>query len=340
MQTPREIFSIGIDHNLCGPSFIAEYSINKEICPEVCARALQTEGVEEFFALSTCNRVEFYAVGDPQKLFGACLSAATLNGARDPQKFLEKAQILKNEEALVHLFETASGLNSQMVGETEILGQIKKAYEAQKACCKAVLNRSLQKAIQCAKWVRTNTEIGSGNTTIGAVAADLASKIFDDIKNAKILLAGSGEVGRSVAMAFSARGAENIVVASRTWENAKALADDVKGSAITFGRVAEELGKYDIAIFALSGAANIIKAGAVQAAEKMRNRSPILIMDLAVPRNVESACAKLEGVFLYGFDDLSASANKNMQNRKDEIGKAKAAAKEKARRLCSRLSIP
>ena len=275
----REIFSIGIDHNSCAPSVIAEYSLGGERQKEACTRALQADGVEEFFALSTCNRVELFAVGDPQKLFGACLEAATLGGERDAQKFLEKARILKNKDAIVHLFETASGLNSQMIGETEILGQIKKAYAEEKIYCKAVLNRALQKAIQCAKWIRTNTEIGSGNTTIGSVAAEVASRIFEDVRKSKILLAGSGEVGRSVAMALAARGAENITVASRTWEKAKTLSGDVGGSAIAFERIASELGKYDIAIFALSNAAGIINLDIAQKAEQARGFSPIFIMD-------------------------------------------------------------
>ncbi|MBR4596806.1 MAG: glutamyl-tRNA reductase [Opitutales bacterium] len=333
----REIFSIGIDHNSCDPSFIAEYSLGENEGCGACARALQTEGVDEFFTLSTCNRVEIFAVGEPQKLFGACLEAATLGGLRDPQKFLEKARILKNKDAIVHLFETASGLNSQMVGETEILGQIKKAYAAEKIYCKAVLNRALQKAMQCAKWIRTNTEIGSGSTTIGSVAAEVASRIFEDVKKTKILLAGSGEVGRSVAMALAARGAENITVASRTWEKARALSDDVGGSAINFERIAGELGKYDIAIFALSNAAGIINFDTAQKAEQLRNASPIFIMDLAVPRNVCAECAGLGGVFLYDLEDLSKAANENLQARMGEIEKAKNIIEKKAQYLCDRL---
>ena len=333
----REIFSIGIDHNLCDPSLIAEYSIGADMQSQVCSRALQTDGVDEFFTISTCNRVEIFAVGDPQKLFGACLDAATLGGSRDAEKFLEKARILKNKDAIVHLFETASGLNSQMIGETEILGQIKKAYAAEKIYCKAVLNRALQKAIQCAKWIRTNTEIGSGNTTIGSVAAEVASRIFEDVKKAKILLAGSGEVGRSVAMALAARGAENITVASRTWEKARTLSGDVGGSAIAFERIASELGKYDIAIFALSNAADIINLEIAQKAEQMRGFSPIFIMDLAVPRNVSGECARLDGVFLYDLEDLSRAANENLQTRMGEIEKAKSAIEKKAQYLCERL---
>lgn len=340
MPPDCEIFSIGIAHDTCDASMIAEYSLSGTLLEEACENALNNVGINEIFALSTCNRVEIFAVGSPQKTFNACLGAITLNGVRPPQKFLESAKIFKGKDAIIHLFETASGLKSQMIGETEILGQIKKAYAfaSEKNYCKSVLNRVIQKAIQCAKWIRTNTEIGSGNTTIGAVAAEVASRIFEDVSKTKILLAGSGEVGRSVAQALCARGAENITVSSRTWENAKSLSDDVKGSAIGFERVAEELGKFDIAIFALSNAEHIINMEIAKAAEKYRKRKPIFLMDLAVPNNVEKSCGKLGGIFLYDLSDLSKVANENIQMRKNEIEKAKNTISEKAQYLFARLS--
>ena len=128
MPPDCEIFSIGIAHDTCDASMIAEYSLSGTLLEEACENALNNFGINEIFALSTCNRVEIFAVGSPQKTFNACLGAITLNGVRPPQKFLESAKIFKGKDAIIHLFETASGLKSQMIGETEILGQIKKAY--------------------------------------------------------------------------------------------------------------------------------------------------------------------------------------------------------------------
>lgn len=340
MSSEREIFSIGIAHDKCDTSLIAEYSLSGMLLEKACLNAINTDGIDEIFTLSTCNRVEIFVVGSPQKTFDASINAVTLNGARSAQKFLESARIFRDKEAIIHLFETASGLKSQMIGETEILGQIKKAYAhaSSKNYCKTVLNRVIQKSIQCAKWIRTNTEIGSGNTTIGAVAAEVASRIFEDISKTKILLAGSGDVGRSVAQALSARGAENITVSSRTWENAKSLSDDVKGSAIGFNRVAEELGKFDIAIFALSNAEHIINMQIASVAEEYRKHKPIFLMDLSVPNNVEKQCANLSGIFLYDLSDLSKVANENIQMRKNEIEKAKKTILEKAQYVFDRLN--
>ncbi len=340
MTSGREIFAIGISHDKCDASIIAEYSLLGSLLDKVCLDTLNTDGIDEIFTLSTCNRVEIFLVGSPEKTLEASLNAVTLNGMRPSQFFLENAKIYRGKDAIIHIFETASGLKSQMIGETEILGQIKKAYadSSEKNYCKAVLNRVIQKAIQCAKWVRTNTEIGSGNTTIGAVAAEVASRIFEDATKTRILLAGSGEVGRSVAQALHARGAENITVSSRTWENAKALSDDVKGSAIGFERVAEELGKFDIAIFAMSNAEHFIDLKIARAAEIFRKQKPIFLMDLGVPNNVEKSCANLDGVFLYDLSDLSKVANENIKMRENEIEKAQIAISEKAQYLFDKLN--
>lgn len=338
MPEPLEIVSAGIAHHECPPQTIAEYSLAGADLSLARQTALADSDVEEAFALSTCNRVEIFAVAKRGAAKRACLNALLLGGRRSSENLLKSVKIREGKNALLHLFETAAGLDSQMVGETEILGQIKSAYaDSMKAGhTKSVLNRALQKAIQCAKWIRTNTNIGSGNTTIGAVAAELSVRIFESLSDAKILLAGSGEVGRSVAMALAARGAENITVASRTWQNALALSDDVKGSAINFERIARELGKFDIAIFALSQAPDIINFATAQAAESSRKK-PLFLIDLAVPRNVSAACASLGGVFLYDLSDLTKIANENIEMRLGEIGRAKKIAEEKVEYLLQKI---
>ncbi len=334
------IFSIGIAHHDCGADIIGRHSIPPEALADAFGAAAEKNPGGEAFILSTCNRVEVFASGTPAEAADACAAAVSLGGKRDVSLFMQNARRFENLASVRHLFEVASGLDSQMVGETEILGQIKRAYEnaAAAGACKAVFNRTLQKAIQCAKWVRTNTGIGSGSTTIGAVAAELATRIFEDISKTRILLAGSGEVGRSVAQALAARGAESITVSSRTWQNAHALSGEVGGSAIGFERVAAELGKFDIAIFALSGADGIIGPEIAAAAEASRRGAPIFLMDLAVPHNIKKECAELDGVFLYDLSDLSKVANENMGRRMAEIGRAQAEISRRAEALWARIS--
>lgn len=318
--------AVSITHHDCDASTIGKYGLSGDLLNEAREIALSQSGILECFILSTCNRVEVFAVHeahpDPKSV---CLRALSLSGERNLGDILPRLKTFENLEALEHLFEVACGLDSQMIGETEILGQIKRAYAeaSEKSHCKRVLNMALQKAIHCAKWIRTNTNIGSGNITIGSVAAELASRIFEDISSTRILLAGSGEVGRSVAQALNARGAHDITVSSRTWENARALSSDVQGAAIDFERVSSELCKFDIAIFALSNAGNIVNFKIAQDAESKRANKPIFLMDLAVPNNVSKDCDKLSGVFLYDLSDLSKVANENLDLRKAEIARAK-----------------
>lgn len=318
--------AISITHHDCDASTIGKYGLAGELLNEAREIALAQDGALECFILSTCNRVEIFvvhaALPEPRSV---CLQALSLSGARNLGEILPRIKTFENLEAVRHLFEVACGLDSQMIGETEILGQLKRAYAeaSEKSHCKRVLNMALQKAIHCAKWIRTNTNIGSGNITIGSVAAELANRIFEDISSTRILLAGSGEVGRSVAQALNARGAHDITVSSRTWENARALSSDVQGAAIDFERVSAELCKFDIAIFALSNAGDIVNFKIAQEAESRRANKPIFLMDLAVPNNVSKDCDKLSGVFLYDLSDLSKVANENLDLRKAEISNAK-----------------
>lgn len=320
------LYAISIAHHDCDAELIGKYSFPNELLNEAREIALSQEGVSEAFILSTCNRVEIFIVyEDGMDAKNFCLNTLSLGGKRDTNEVLSKLKVFQNLDAIEHLFEVSCGLDSQMIGETEILGQIKRAYEdaSKKSHCKRVLNMTLQKAIHCAKWVRTNTNIGSGNITIGSVAAELATRIFEDISDTKILLAGSGEVGRSVAQALNARGACDITVSSRTWENARVLSSDVKGSAIDFERVSSELCKFDIAIFALSNASEFIDFKIAKIAESKRSNKPIFLMDLGVPNNISKECDKLENVFLYDLNDLSKVANENLDLRKSEIENAK-----------------
>lgn len=328
--------AIGLDHHFCSPEEIAGASIGPDALPLAREAAIRA-GAEEVFILSTCNRVEAYVCGSLLKSYQACHDALSLGGKRphEPGKF----KSFQNLEAVEHLFEVASGIDSQMIGENEILGQIKSAYSAAlNAGLGPVLSRTVQKAIQCAKWVRTNTGIGSGNTTIGAVVAELASRIFDDFSKKKILLAGSGEVGKSVAMALAARGAKEITVSSRTWENAYALSNDVGGSAIGFERIKGALSDFDIAIFALSNAPEVIDYGTAFETAKARKSEPFFMVDLGVPQNVSKKADEIGTVFLYDLEDLSKQANENLELRMGEIDRAKTEIAKRAGYLWGRLS--
>lgn len=324
MSLAKSIKVFVLDHHSCALDEIAPYSLDENALEKARKAALSYEGVKASFALSTCNRTELYISGNPENFKAICTEILTLNGEKNKALLEEKAQIYSDEDALAHLFELACGLKSRMIGETEILGQIKNAHALalKSKDLDGTLNRCLEKAIQCAKWVRTNTLIGAGSTTIGAVAAELAQRIFDDISKAKILLAGSGEVGASVAKALLARGISDIKVSSRTWENAHALANEVGASAIPFERINSILESFDIVVCALANAPDIFDEKILGEALLKRKNSSLFFLDFGFPFNVSKNAEKLEGIFVYRLDDLSAQANKNLESRKADIANA------------------
>ena len=339
MDASARIFALGIDHRNGSPDDIACAAFDAESTARARTAALNA-GANEAFVISTCNRVEIYVAGVSEKLFDACMAALTLDGARSVDSISDKLKEYGDLEAVTHLYETACGIDSQMIGENEILGQIKNAYAdaLESKHLGAVLNRTLQKAIQCAKWIRTNTQIGVGNTTIGAVVAELASRIFDDFSEKNILLAGSGEVGKSVALALAARGAKRIAVSSRTWENAYSLSNEIGGGAIPFERVGKELQNFDIAIFALSNAAETVSFDDAMRVSELRKNNPLFFVDLGIPKNISPKAAELPNIFLYDIADLAKQANENIELRKGEIDRAKIEIAKRASYLWERIT--
>lgn len=281
----------------------------------------QLPGVREALILQTCNRIELYAAADASAQAGAlraCLSQATGIDAAD---FDQYCSLASGEDVVRHLFKVAAGLDSQIVGETEILGQVKAAYAAAQdaGTLGPTLHRLLQKALQAAKWARTHTAISQGQVSLGNVAVELAQRIFGRLTVSRTLVIGSGEVGRDVARAFRSRGVACISIAGRNAERTAALAKLVDGLVIPFAAWQERLPYVDIAIFATSAPGCIIDAAELTAACRQRPRRPLFLIDLAVPRNVDPAAADLSDVFLYNFDDLAGIANENLRNREAEV---------------------
>ena len=268
--------------------------------------------------VEVCAAVAFVVSAASDGLADAVFES--LYGA-DAEDFKKICSVKKNAEAISHLFAVASGLKSQMTGETEILGQVKAAYERARGLrhCGPTLNALFQKAIHCAKWVRTNTEIGRGKISLGSVSSELAARIFEDISRAKILLLGSGEAGRLIADALYVRGARDIVVASRTRANAETLAEKVCGRAENLSEAIQKLSAYDIILSASFSDEPLIVYNAVNEAMQKRRNRPMFLIDLAIPRNIEEKCAQIEDVYIYNLSDLSKIANENMEARRAEI---------------------
>lgn len=320
----HNLYAAGISHECAKAQLVGQCALTPQKCTETESRLLGLSGISEILILSTCNRFETYFVADSEKYAEEILSEFAHMG-KPAGELREHSYFFSNGDALQHLFEVASGLKSQMVGETEILGQVKAAYARAAAAghCRAILNSTFQKAAQCAKWIRTNTDIGHGKISLGSVSAELASRIFEDISKAKILLVGSGEAGKLVADALFVRGARNITVASRTWANSNELAKKIGATAEHLQNVLSSISDFDIVICASRSPQYLITLDLARDAIRARAGNPVFFIDLAVPKNIDPYCGDLDNVFLYNLDDLSKIANENILARMGEINRAR-----------------
>ncbi len=274
--------------------------------------------------LSTCNRTEVYTM-DTQPTEEAGINFLTALTGVSFADLLTHIYLRKNETAFGHLFRVASGLDSMIVGEFEILGQVGDALEvAEKAkMVNLSLRQTFQSAIRTGRRVREETGISKNALSVSSVAVDLATRVVSDLKNCKMLVIGAGEAGRLVVKVAKERGASRIVVASRTQERASALAATLGGIPIGLDRLAEELSIANIVVTCAGAPHRILETHHLEKAMKNRPELPLVIIDIAVPRDVEPAVRQIRNVFLYNIDDLTEVSNLNRKQREGEIQKAR-----------------
>ncbi|MDR0352038.1 MAG: glutamyl-tRNA reductase [Opitutaceae bacterium] len=243
-------------------------------------------------------------------------------------------------DALRHLLDVSAGLDSQMLGETEILGQVKDAYAAaqRRRTAGPVLNRVFQKTFQHAKYIRTHTAITEGVISTANIAVELALKIFGRLDRVRVLLLGAGEIAEKNARAFQSRGAVALTVASRTFERALALARRFHGAALPLENVPLRLADYDIVVCSTAAPGAVITRETAASAMRARRTRPLFFIDLALPRDVAPSVADLENVFIYNLDDLARIAGENRAARAAEVAKAKDLARQKSARLWNQIS--
>lgn len=309
------------------------FAFTEESLPRFYTRLRQYPGVEECAILNTCNRVEIYTVGAIRqnqvlKLFCEFHDA-------EPAYLGQYCVWEQDAAALRHLFSVAAGLDSQMPGETEILGQVKAAYQyaQEQDHLGSVLNRAFQKSFQNAKWIRTHTGIGKGQVSPGNIAAELAIRIFGDLAKTRILMIGTGEIGQQTLKAFRSRGASAVLtVTSRTLGKARLLAAEHGGVALDFELVADTMRYFDIILCATASPHAIMTHKMVFNAMQTRRDEPLFLIDQAVPRDIEDSVRKLTNVYLYNLDDLAEIANENLKSRQAELKKCLEITHEKSDR--------
>jgi glutamyl-tRNA reductase len=291
---------------------------------EGCAAA---PGVEEVVVISTCNRTEVtVAVSDAVAAETALLGLLALRAGLRPTDLTEVLFAPRNCDAARHLFRVTAGLESMIVGEAEVQGQVKRAYEAALAAGTTgpLTNRLFTAALQAGKRVRAQTRIGMGPSSLSSVAAALAEETLGDLAERSALVVGAGETSELTARALHDRGARTLFVANRHADRARALAERVGGAVVSFDDLPVQLERADIVVTSTSSQQPIVGAEELEAVMATRPERPLLLIDLAVPRDVDAACAALPGVVLRDVDDLSAVVARTHSVREAEARRAEA----------------
>lgn len=314
------IFCIGLNHKTAPVEIREQLAFSQKHLSESLHEIVDLEGVEESVVLSTCNRVEVYGASSACPLAMEQIKNFLIEHFSIGRHLVDFYR-LQGEAAAWHLFEVASGLDSMVLGETEIFGQVKTAYSiAHKAGTTGKrLNKLFQQSFTIGKLVRSNSRIQHGSTSIGAVAVDLAEKIFGDLSESQVMMVGAGEMSRTTAQSMISRGARGIIVSNRSFDKAEELADLLNGKAMRFDNWESALPDIDILISSTSAPHAVIKKEIIERNMKKRRGRSLFLIDIAVPRDIEDGIRAIDNVFLYNIDQLSQIAEEGKVQREKQI---------------------
>jgi glutamyl-tRNA reductase len=325
---------IGLNHRTCPVTVRERFAFTDAEIPDALGRLRATGFVEEAVILSTCNRVELYAAGPlATEEMLARLRTFLVESRRIETEVSDVLFTHRDGACLEHLFRVAGGLDSMLLGETEILGQLKHAYDLalQHQYTGRILNKAFQRAFNVAKQLRTETNIQRGSVSVASAAVELAEKIFDRLQDKQVLVIGAGDTSEKTARALLSRGAHTVLVSNRSHDRAVALAESLGGRAISFDDWSGEFANVDILISSTSAPHYIIDRKRLEPLMPARGGRPLLLIDIAVPRDIEPEVNFMENVFLYNIDDLQAIADDYMKQRLVEAERCEAIIREKAR---------
>ncbi len=332
------IIVVGLNHRSAPIELRERLAFPRERLSEALATLRQEVGLHEVAILSTCNRVEIYA-GVPE-----------LNGTVERlHQFLsdhgrialpgltERLYSFPEPQSVHHLFSVTSGLDSMVLGEGEILHQVKHAYEWAKdaGATRKVFNVLFQRALNAAKAVRTETAIGRGCTSIGTVSVELAEKIFGQLSHATVLLVGAGKIGEMTLKRLTVRGAREIRIMNRSYERAAQLASSYGAIPVGLERLSAQLLEVDIVISSTSAPSFLLQRSDISAAMHARHQRPLCMVDLGVPRNVEPSVGQLENVYLFDVDDLQGLVNHSYTEREQALSQSRVIIDRKVERFLS-----
>ncbi|HLJ79803.1 MAG TPA: glutamyl-tRNA reductase [Acidobacteriaceae bacterium] len=327
----------GLNHKTAPVELRERLAFAKDKLPEATKALLQAPGVKEAMILSTCNRVELVVSHngtEPQLPRFLAEQFSLDRSVLEPHLYQ-----YQDEEAVRHMFRVAASLDSMVVGEAQILGQVKQSWTVARemGAVKGPLDKLLQGAFSAAKRVRTETEIGSSSVSIASVAVDLARRIFGSLDGKKILVVGAGKMSELAARHLIEHGAASMMVANRTYDRALRLAEQFLGQAIRWEDLQARAHEADIIITSTGASEQIIGVEQAQHILHRRKNRPVFIIDIAVPRDVDPKVNRLDGIFLYDIDDLQSVAASNLVDRGREAERAEAIIIEETERFRRRI---
>jgi glutamyl-tRNA reductase len=327
---------IGLSHHSAPVELRERFAFAEADIPAALTALRDSRVAGEAVILSTCNRVEIYAATalEPARAFAELKQFLARHHACETAPG-DELYSLAEPQSLRHLFQVACGLDSMVLGETEILGQLKAAYDLalKHGHTGARLNKAFQRAFHTAKHVRTHTNIQRGSVSVASVAVELAERIFSSLGEREVLVLGAGDTSEKVARALLSRGARNIIVASRTFDRAQALAGALGGRAVPFEAWTGEFEKIDIVVSSTSAPHHILDRATLGPLMQRRRNRPLLLIDIAVPRDIDPEVNFLENVYLYNVDDLQAVADDCLKQRRAEIVRCEQIIADKVRPL-------
>ncbi|WP_070967133.1 glutamyl-tRNA reductase [Vibrio sonorensis] len=325
------LLAIGINHNTASVELREKVAFGPDKLPNALQQLCESQNVNGSVILSTCNRTEIYCDVKPSGK-SKVIDWLTQFHQVTPEELKPSLYIYEEQAAIRHLMRVSCGLDSLVLGEPQILGQVKQAYTDSRdhKSVDAAMEKLFQKAFSVAKRVRTETDIGGNAVSVAYAACTLAKHIFESLESSTVLLVGAGETIELVAKHLSANGCHKMIVANRTRERALGLAEEFSAEVISLSEIPQHLPRADIVISSTASPLPIIGKGMVETALKKRRNQPVLMVDIAVPRDIESQVSELDDAYLYTVDDLQTIVDSNIEQRKVEAIQAEAIVSEES----------
>jgi glutamyl-tRNA reductase len=320
-----EILALGVSHRTAPLELRERLALPEGRAAGVLNELRATDQVLEAAALSTCNRTELYlVVSDPVEAESAALAVLARKAETRPTELIGHLYSLRSSEATRHLFRVTAGLDSMIVGEAEIQGQVKRAYELAlvEGASGPILNRLFRGALAAGKRARSETAVSEKGVSISSVAVQLAQRTLGDLAQRRVLVIGAGETAELTARALAARGVQTIFIANRRYDRAIGLAQRFGGEAVRFDELPEQLEQADIVVSATNSPHHIVEPDELRQVMENRDGRPLLIIDIAVPRDVDPACREIAGVSLHDVDDVQGIVERNASGRETEARRA------------------